>query len=68
MYILDDFFITLKDSTNVVKNCYRNIKDFVGPWDLKDTMCNTAMDFKVVYPNIHVQYVHCETLEKHLKD
>jgi hypothetical protein len=61
MYILDEFLVMLKDSkdsTDVVKICYRIIRDFVGLWDLKDTMCSTVMDFKVVYPNIHVQYVN----------
>jgi hypothetical protein len=58
MYILDGFLITLKDYTNVVKYCYKNIKDFVGLWDLRDTMCSIAIDFKVVNPNIHVQYVN----------
>jgi hypothetical protein len=61
MYILDGFLVMLKDSkdsTDVVKICYRIIKDFVGLWDLKDTMCSIVMDFKVVYPNIHVQYVN----------
>jgi hypothetical protein len=30
MYILDGFLVTLKDSTDVVKNCYKNIRDFMG--------------------------------------
>jgi hypothetical protein len=56
--MLDGFLVTLWNSTNVVKNYYKSIRDFVGLWDLKDTMCSTTMDFKVVYPNIHVQNVN----------
>jgi hypothetical protein len=58
MYTLDGFLVTLKDSNNVVRNYYKNTKDFVGLWDLTNTMCSIAMDFKVIYPDVHVQYVN----------
>lgn len=35
-----------------MKNYYKGIRDFVGLWDLRDTMCSIAMNFKVVYVNL----------------
>jgi hypothetical protein len=50
--------VTLWDKTNVMKNCYKSIRDFVGLWDL--IQCVALQWTSRLFISI------CETLERHI--